>query len=487
MTAEWIGEAPQLHVVWAGSGAVAAVVVTGMANAAATRAAQLSATLDGRRVGAISLPSLAALDADAMAARIAAFLDNAGGALPLLVADDLAGGLTALVVPRLAHAPHKLALIGRERALRWRKLSPPPGDIRIDGTHLAALWHFLRDLHIDAEDGEAIPDAAALSAAFLEAAEDPAAYAALWRMLATLPVPRWDRVTAATEGGVIFPEPPPGRRRMVDTPRGAMHVRLDGKGQGRPLLLLHHGPGATPVIDDVILGLGKNRRTIAPDFLGCGRSDKIDAPVTIETLATDMLALLDALELQTVDIFGTHTGAFVALQMAIAAPDRIGRVILEGFTPPITADADAIMRAYPMLAPAHSGTHLAEAWTMRRDMFRFVPFTTPVRAAQRHLTPAGASFLHRWTMTLLHGAPTFRHVMRAAFAYDGAAALAQLTRPAMICAGPEDSLYAGLAATAPIAPACVTIRETPATLWHPAQGRAAIAATLAIYLDFLNG
>lgn len=486
MTAEWIGEAPQLHVVWAGSGAVAAIIVTGMANAAETRAAALSTMLDGGRVGAISLPSLAALDLDAIASRIAAFLDSADGALPLLIADDIAGGLTAQVARSLARPPRKLALIGRGLALRWRKLSPPPGDIRIDGTHLIALWHFLRDLQIDAGDYAEIPDAEALSVAFLEAAEDPAGYAALWRTLAALSVPRWGDVTAA-ETGVTFPQTPPAPRRMIDTPRGAMHVRLDGKERGRPLLLLHLGPGATPVIDDVILELGKDRRTIAPDFLGCGRSDRIDAPVTIETLAADMLALLDALGLETVDIFGTHTGAFVALQMAIAAPERVGRVILEGFIPPITADADAIMRAYPTLAPVHGGMHLAEAWTMRRDMFRFAPFTTPVRAAQRHITPAGAPFLHRWTMTLLHGAPTFRHVMRAAFAYDGAAALAQLTRPALVCAGPEDSLHAGLAATAPIAPASVVIRETPATLWHPAQGRAAIAATLAVYRDFLDG
>lgn len=487
MTAEWIGEAPQLHIVWAGSGAVAAIVVTGMANAAATRATELSMVLDGRRVGAISLPSLAALDLDATASRIAAFLDSADGPLPLLIADDIAGGLTAQVARSLARPPRKLALIGRGRALRWRKQSPPAGDTRIDGTHLIALWHFLRDLHIDAGDDAEIPDAEALRAAFLEAAEDPAGYAALWRALAALPVPRWGNVTTAAETCVHFPQMQPAPRRMIDTPRGAMHVRLAGKEPGRPLLLLHLGPGATPVIDDVILGLGKDRHTIAPDFLGCGRSDRIDAPVTIETLAADMLALIDALGLETVDIFGTHTGAFVALQMAIAAPERVGRAILEGFTPPITANAGAIMRAYPTLAPVHGGTHLAEAWTMRRDMFRLAPFTTPVRAAQRHITPAGAAFLHRWTMTLLHGAPTFRHVMRAAFAYDGAAALAQLTRPALVCAGPEDSLHAGLAATAPVAPASVVIRETPATLWHPAQGRAAIAATLAIYRDFLDG
>jgi hypothetical protein len=75
---------------------------------------------------------------------------------------------------------------------------------------------------------------------------------------------------------------------------------------------------------------------------------------------------------------------------------------------------------------------------------------------------------------------------RAAFEYDTAARLPLLTRQALICAGPADMLADGLDRAARIAPRQVCVASTPATVWYPNQTPAGIAATIAMYEEFLG-
>lgn len=73
-------------------------------------------------------------------------------------------------------------------------------------------------------------------------------------------------------------------------------------------------------------------RCIALDQRGHGESDKPHAPEAYERarLAGDVIALLDHLGLGRVDLFGYSMGARTALAAALAAPQRINRLILGG-------------------------------------------------------------------------------------------------------------------------------------------------------------
>jgi pimeloyl-ACP methyl ester carboxylesterase len=99
-------------------------------------------------------------------------------------------------------------------------------------------------------------------------------------------------------------------------------------------------PGATdPVL--AIHGVSSNRRLwnwlraeapelslIAPDLRGRGGSVAVGGPSSVARHAEDMVAVLDALGLESVSVCGMSMGGFVAVALATAHPERVRDVVL---------------------------------------------------------------------------------------------------------------------------------------------------------------
>lgn len=105
---------------------------------------------------------------------------------------------------------------------------------------------------------------------------------------------------------------------------------------GRPILLLH---GFASNRNEGWRRTGwygaferRGQRVIGLDQRGHGQSGKPHDPAAYvrERLAADALALLDALGVETADVFGYSMGTRTALQMALTAPGRIANLILGG-------------------------------------------------------------------------------------------------------------------------------------------------------------
>ena len=106
-------------------------------------------------------------------------------------------------------------------------------------------------------------------------------------------------------------------------------LHVESHGTGRPLLLI----GGIPAIADdwapIVPGLAQGgRRVIAFDNRGCGASTVTPGPYTTAGMAADALALLDALGVARADVFGMSLGGMIAQELAIAAPERVGRLVL---------------------------------------------------------------------------------------------------------------------------------------------------------------
>jgi 2-succinyl-6-hydroxy-2,4-cyclohexadiene-1-carboxylate synthase len=117
-----------------------------------------------------------------------------------------------------------------------------------------------------------------------------------------------------------------------------LNVELEGS--GRPLLLLHGFTGSAATWSPHTARFAPRFRTIASDLIGHGRSDSPRDPARyrMERCVADLLALLDALDVERASVLGYSMGGRVALHLAAAAPERVPTLVLESSSPGI-ADA----------------------------------------------------------------------------------------------------------------------------------------------------
>ena len=70
-------------------------------------------------------------------------------------------------------------------------------------------------------------------------------------------------------------------------------------------------------------------RVVAPDQLGFGKSSKPVAPFSFDVMASETVALLDALNLPRVDVVAHSMGGMLAVRLARNAPARVNTLVLE--------------------------------------------------------------------------------------------------------------------------------------------------------------
>lgn len=133
------------------------------------------------------------------------------------------------------------------------------------------------------------------------------------------------------------------------TPTHAMDVggtafayRDLGPRGGVPLLLLNHWGAVLDNFDPRIVdGLASRHRVIAIDYRGIGASGGT-APVTVEAMARDVIALIQALGFDKVDLLGFSLGGFVAQDIVLTVPGLVRRLVLTGTGPAGGAGIDKV-------------------------------------------------------------------------------------------------------------------------------------------------
>lgn len=114
-------------------------------------------------------------------------------------------------------------------------------------------------------------------------------------------------------------------------------VEVDGRrlawraiGAGPPLLMIN-GYAATGADWDPVLlsALRRSFTVICPDNRGLGGSDLGDPEaLTIESMAGDMVALLDVAGIDRVTVAGWSMGGFVAQALTVGSPERVAALVL---------------------------------------------------------------------------------------------------------------------------------------------------------------
>ena len=125
-------------------------------------------------------------------------------------------------------------------------------------------------------------------------------------------------------------------------------------GKGTPVVFVHgSGPGVTAYANWrlVMPGLAPHYRTLAPDMVGFGYTDR-PAGVTynVQTWADQTIGFMDALDIQTASVVGNSFGGGIALRMATQHPERIDKLVLMGsmgVSFPITDGLDRVWGYQP--------------------------------------------------------------------------------------------------------------------------------------------
>lgn len=139
---------------------------------------------------------------------------------------------------------------------------------------------------------------------------------------------------------------------------GGVAVNYHDYGSGDPVILIHgSGPGVTAWANWrlTIPELSRRFRTLAPDMLGFGYTERpgtvplvCDKAVWVAQLA----ALMNVLDIGRAHIIGNSFGGAIALAMAVAHPERVGKLVLmgaAGVSFPITDGLDRVWGYKPSI------------------------------------------------------------------------------------------------------------------------------------------
>jgi pimeloyl-ACP methyl ester carboxylesterase len=100
-------------------------------------------------------------------------------------------------------------------------------------------------------------------------------------------------------------------------------------GEGPPLLLINGYAATGEDWDpDFLATLAESFEVICPDNRGVGASELGEAELTIDGMAADIEALLDAIAVERAVLVGWSMGGFVAQRLAARAPRRIAALAL---------------------------------------------------------------------------------------------------------------------------------------------------------------
>jgi 2-succinyl-6-hydroxy-2,4-cyclohexadiene-1-carboxylate synthase len=115
---------------------------------------------------------------------------------------------------------------------------------------------------------------------------------------------------------------------------GDLTLNVEVAGDGPSLLLLHGFTGSAAGWAPFVVQLS-DRRTLAVDLIGHGASDKPADPerYRMERCVADLLCVLDTLGVEHTDVLSYSMGGRLALHFCAAAPERVGRLVLESASP----------------------------------------------------------------------------------------------------------------------------------------------------------
>ena len=113
---------------------------------------------------------------------------------------------------------------------------------------------------------------------------------------------------------------------------GDIQLYYEEYGQGQPLIMVLGLGQDIATWGFQIAELSRHARVIVFDNRDSGKSSRCSDNYTTESMAQDILSLMDHLGIENAHLLGTSMGGMIAQHAALMAPDRLNSLILAGTT-----------------------------------------------------------------------------------------------------------------------------------------------------------
>ena len=211
-----------------------------------------------------------------------------------------------------------------------------------------------------------------------------------------------------------------------------VHFRTAGTGPA--LVMLHASPMSSATLVPFIRVAAEFNTVVAPDTPGYGWSDPLQDPA--EDLTGYVKALYSftrRLGLESFGLYGTATGAQIAIEFSKTYGARVEYLILDNAAHFTDEERDNIVSGYfPDLTPDVTGSHLTRIWSMARDQCLFFPWR---QATPETRLPAGGvntDMVHHMAVEFLQAGKDYDRAYRAAFANEKMERVQPITVPVTI-------------------------------------------------------
>lgn len=236
-------------------------------------------------------------------------------------------------------------------------------------------------------------------------------------------------------------------RAFLDLPHGQIHLRSarpSGAVSGLPVVMLHQSPGSSKQLERHVAAFAAaGRVTFAPDTPGNGDSDPLpnEVPTIADLAAVQFDAIRQLIPEGRFDLYGSHTGASIAMEIAIAHPDRVASLTIDGmglYSPEL--QADMLQRYAREIAPDDEATHLMKVWHFCRDQFLFWPYYNRTAAGRLPNGVPETEEFHDFVVEVLKAMRTYHRSYRAAFRHPKRDRLPLIPVPVVLACSSSDML-----------------------------------------------
>ena len=257
-------------------------------------------------------------------------------------------------------------------------------------------------------------------------------------------------------------------KAYVDLPDGQVHCHVR-EGEGEAIVFLHQTATSAASYDPLLAALGVPRRLVAIDTPGFGGSFHPAGQPAMADYAGWIVATIDALGIGGFHLFGHHTGASLAIDIAAHYPDRVRSVMLAGPVFMTEAErADFLLHYREPIRPRADGGHLIENWTYAAGFNRDCP----------------PELMHGEVVAMLHAWRGRPQAYTAVAHHDPVPLAARLRCPALLLTSPDDFFHATLDRAQAALPSARTV-TTAGGNFQPTVDPAGVARAIEEFLTTL--